>query len=74
MKNDLLLLIKKHTGTLVEQTKTRHPETLELVMHKQKQTFSFNPSINVSEEEKRLLAVNTFEPKKICLYYNYWKE
>ena len=61
MNNELLLLIKKHTDTLIEQTKTKPQETLEFKMNKQKQTFSFNPPINLLEEGKWLLAVSSFE-------------
>ena len=61
MNNDLLLLIKKHTDTLIEQTKTKPQETLEFKMNKQSQTFSFNPPINLVEEGKWLLAVSSFE-------------
>ena len=61
MINELLLLIKKHTNTLIEQTKTRPQETLDFKMNKQMQTFSFNPPINLIEEDKWLLAVSSFE-------------
>ena len=61
MNNELLLLIKKHTDTLIEQTKTKPQETLEFKMTKQMQTFSFNPPINLLEEGKWLLAVSSFE-------------
>ena len=61
MNNELLLLIKKHTDTLIEQTKTKPQETLEFEMNKQMQTFSFNPPINLVEEGKWLLAVSSFE-------------
>ena len=61
MNNELLLLIKKHTDTLIEQTKTRAQETLEYKMDEQMQTFSFNPPINLFEEGKWLLAVSSFE-------------
>ena len=61
MNNELLLLIKKHTDTLIEQTKTKPQETLEFKMNKQRQTFSFNAPINVVEEDKWLLAVSSFE-------------
>ena len=61
MNNELLLLIKKHTDTLIEQTRTKPQETLEFKMNKQMQTFSFNPSINLVEEDKWLLAVSSFE-------------
>ena len=61
MNNELLLLIKKHTDTLIEQTKTKPQERLEFKMNKQMQTFSFNPPINLLEEDKWLLAVSSFE-------------
>ena len=61
MNNELLLLIKKHADTLIEQTKTKPQETLEFKMNKQMQTFSFNPPINLVEEGKWLLAVSSFE-------------
>ena len=60
MNNELLLLIKKHTDTLIEQTKTRPQETLEFKMNEQMQTFSFNPPINLFEQDKWLLAVSSF--------------
>ena len=61
MNNELLLLIKKHTDTLIEQTRTKPQETLEFKLNKQTQTFSFNPPINLVEEGKWLLAVSSFE-------------
>ena len=61
MNNELLLSIKKHTDTLIEQTRTKPQETLEFKMNKQMQTFSFNPPINLFEEDKLLLAVSSFE-------------
>ena len=61
MNDELLLLIKKHTDTLIEQTRTKPKETLEFRMNKQRQTFSFNPPINLLEEGKWLLAVSLFE-------------
>ena len=61
MNNELLLLIKNRTDTLIEQTKTRAQETLEFKMNKQMQTFSFNPPINLVEEGNWLLAVSSFE-------------
>ena len=61
MNNELLLLIKKHTETLIEQTKTKPQETLEFKKNKQIQTCSFNPPINLVEEGKWLLAVSSFE-------------
>ena len=61
MNNELSLLIKKHTDTLIQQTKTKPQETLEFKMNKQRQTFSFKPPINLVEEDKWLLAVSSFE-------------
>ena len=61
MNNELLLLFKKHTDTLIEQTKTKPQETLDLKMNKQTQNFSFNPAINSVEEGKLLLAVSSLE-------------
>ena len=63
MNNELLLLIKKHTDTLIEQTKTKPQETLEFKMNKQMQTFSFNSPISLVEEGKWLLAFSSFECK-----------
>ena len=60
MDNELLLLIKKHTDTLIEQTKTKPQETLEFKMNKQMQTFPFNPPINLIED-KWLLGVSSLE-------------
>ena len=61
MNNELLLLIKKHTDTLIQQTRTKPQETLEFKMNKQRQIFSFNPPINLVEEDKWLLAVSSIE-------------
>ena len=61
MNDELLLLIKKHTDTLFEQTKTKPQETLEFKMNKQTQTFSFNPPINLVEEGKWLMAISLFD-------------
>ena len=52
-------MIKRHTDTLIEQTKTKPQETLEFKMNKQMQTFSFNPPINLAKEGKWLLAVTS---------------
>ena len=57
----MLFLIKNHTDTLIEQTKTRPQETLETKMAKQMQTFSFSPRVKVNEVVKWLLAVSKFK-------------
>ena len=54
MKIELLLLIKKHTYTLIEQTRTKPQETFEFKMIRSKQTIAFNPPINLLEEGKCL--------------------
>ena len=46
---------------MIEQTRTKPQEALEFKMNKQRQTFSFNPPINLVEEDKWLLAVSSFE-------------
>ena len=61
MNNELLLLIEKHTDTLIEQTKTKPQETLEFKMNRQTQSFSFNPPLNLIEEGKWLMAVSLFD-------------
>ena len=61
MKIELLLLIKKHKDTLIEQTKSRPREKLEIKLNKQMQNFSFSPTMNLFEEVKWLLAVKNFE-------------
>ena len=50
MINELLLLIKKHTDTLIQQTKTKPQGTLEFKTIRSNQTFSFNPPIILVEE------------------------
>ena len=52
MNNELLLLTKKYTDTLIEQTKTKPQETLEFKLNNQMQSFSFNSPINLVEEGK----------------------
>ena len=47
---------------MIEQLKTKPQEMLEGKMNKQIETFSFNPPIILSEEEKWMLAVTSFEP------------
>ena len=61
MNKELLLLIKKHTNTLIMQTRTKPQETLEFKMNKQMQTFSFNPPINLIEEDKWLVGMTLLE-------------
>ena len=50
MNNELLLSIKEHADTLIEQTKTKPQETLGFVMNKEMGVFSFSPRINLFEE------------------------
>ena len=44
---DLLLSITKNCGTLFKQTHTRPGETLEFKHTKSKETFHFNPPIQI---------------------------
>ena len=41
MNNEVLILLKKHTDTLIENTRTRPQETLEFKMNQRRQTFHF---------------------------------
>ena len=61
MNNELLLLIKKHTDTLIGQTRTKPRETLDFKKNKQMQTFSFSPATNLVKEGKWLLGVSLLE-------------
>ena len=61
MNKEVLLLIKKHTDTLIEQTKTKPQGTPELKMNKQMKTFCFSPPLNLVEECEWLLAVTCLE-------------
>ena len=61
MNNELLILINKHTDTMIEQTKTKPQETLEFKMNKQMEIILFNPPINLVEEGKWLLGVTLFD-------------
>ena len=58
----MLLLIEKHTDTVIEQTRSQPQETLEFELDEQKKTFSFSSPLNLSEKGKCLLAVTSFEP------------
>ena len=46
---------------MIEQTKPRPKETLAFKMDKQKETFSFNPPVNFSEEGTWLMGVKRLE-------------
>ena len=46
---------------ITRKTKTKPQETLDFKMNKQKQTFSYNPPINLFEEGKWLLGVSLYE-------------
>ena len=61
MDNELLLLIKKHTAKLIEQTRSRPQETLEFKLKKQVEVFSFSLPTNPFEEGNRKLVVTSFE-------------
>ena len=54
-------MIKKPAAVLFGQTRIRPPKTLEFKLHKQIETFSFNPPINLFEKRTWFLALNIFE-------------
>ena len=60
MNKEMSLLVRKHTDTLIEQTKENPRETLDFKLKKQMDTFSFDPPINLSEEGKWFLALTSF--------------
>ena len=60
MNKELLLVIKKHTDTLIEQTKTKPQEILDFEPNKLMDTFPIFLQKNLPEEGKWLLAVNSF--------------
>ena len=62
----MLLLIIRHTDTLIQRTKTKSQGTLEFKMIFQMEIFSFNPPSNLSLE-KWSLAVTSFEAKNSFL-------
>ena len=47
---DLLLSKTKNCKTLIKQTHTKPEETLEFKMNKPRETFHFNPPIQVKED------------------------
>ena len=49
---DLLLSITKNCETLIQQTHTKPQETLEFKMTKSRETFHFNPPIQVKDDWK----------------------
>ena len=61
MNNELLLLIKKHIDTLIEQKKSHPQETLEFSMNNQTETFPFSLPISLTNERKSLLGVTFFQ-------------
>ena len=61
MNIELLLLIKRHTDILIEQTRTKPQETPEFKMNKQIQRFSCNPPINLVEEGRWVIGVTYLE-------------
>ena len=50
MNNEILLILKKHTDTLFEQTRSRLQETLDFKLNKQVETFSISLPLNLVEE------------------------
>ena len=73
MSDEFLLLLKELTDSLVDQTKTKPQETLDLIMIKQKEIFSFNPPTNMAEEGKWLLAITSIETTNSIVNINHEK-
>ena len=63
----MFFLIKKHTDTLTEQTKTKPQETLELKMNKQMKTLSFSSPLNSIDEGEGILAVTSWKQRILFL-------
>ena len=57
----MLLLLRKHTSTLIEQKRSCPQETPEFKLKEQTENFSLNPPINLFEEGKWLVAVTSFK-------------
>ena len=70
MNNECLLLIKKHRITLIQKTKTKPQETLEIKMIEQMETFPFDLPYILLEEDKWLLAVSSFEARNSVFNIN----
>ena len=66
MNNDLLLLIKKHTDTLIHQTKTKPQETLEFKMNKQTQVFFVQPTNKLSRRGQMVISSEFVRVYKFC--------
>ena len=56
MNKELLLLIRKPTNTIFEQTRSHHREKLDYKFKKPIDSFAFFSPINTTEERKWLLA------------------
>ena len=61
MNNEVLLLIREHTDTLIEQNISHPQETLDFSRNKQTEIFSFSPPISLTNERKSLLGVTFFK-------------
>ena len=60
MNIEFLLLFKKHTDTMTEQTKPKRQETLEFKLKNQMETFSYFPPISLSEERTWVISSDMF--------------
>ena len=60
MINESLLLVKKHSDTIIDQTRSRPQETLEFKLNKQVEAFSSSPPMDIFEEGKWLLGMISF--------------
>ena len=58
---DFLLSITKNCETLIKQTHRKAEEFLESKLTKQKETFSFKPSINLGADSSWMLGLPCLE-------------
>ena len=47
---DMLISITKNCETLIDQTHRKAEETLEIKLNKSRETFHFNPPVEVNED------------------------
>ena len=61
MNNEILLLNKNYTDTLIEQNTIKPRDTFEFNLKKQRDAFLFDPPLNLFGEGKWVLAVTSFQ-------------
>ena len=66
MNSELLLLIRKHTDTSIEQTKTKPQETLEYKRNKQLETFFLFTTNELCQRGKMVISSTRFWGNQFC--------